>query len=286
VPASLSAFPDTGYTDTPYVKDLNWNIRDNNGVPQTQKSPWHVHDPKRPRPAKVAGGSCLTPPAPADADVLFDGTEASVKSAWKPNAPKQTLWKVKRGADGATLVSGSGDIVTQKSYGDAQFHIEWRVPADIDRSKWQGGNSGVFLQGTYEVQIYESHSVDIYADGPAASIYGQFPPQVNATLPAGNWQSYDIIFTAPRFDEKGKLLSPAWVTVLHNGVVVQANQPLNGPTRWRNANPYKKHPQRLPLRLQYHGDAVEFRNIWIRDLDKIKAANAQAEADVLAKRKK
>ncbi|MDR3228820.1 MAG: DUF1080 domain-containing protein [Puniceicoccales bacterium] len=277
--AQTNAIAKDGYTNTPFVKDVNWNIRDAAGKPQTKDSPWHVHDPNRPNPVKVAGGTYLTTKPPADADVLFDGTQESIDKNWDGQGRKK-LWRVKENTD--YIVADSNNIVTKKNYSDAQFHIEWRVPADRKCGGQGGANSGVlFMGGQYEIQILESHTNETYADGQAGAIYDQFPPLVNAARPKGEWQSYDITFTAPRFDKDGKLLAPAFFTVLHNGIVVQANQPLNGPTDWRGANFYRRHPDRLPILLQFHGDPIEFRNIWVRDLAAIKETQEKANAAAL-----
>ncbi|MFC5051715.1 DUF1080 domain-containing protein [Rubritalea spongiae] len=223
----------------------------------TPVQPWseyRVHDVSRPHPVKVSGGKCVCTPAPSDALVIFDGsgTEAfSVK------------WPVRDGA----MVAGKKNTRTKEEFGSCQLHLEWRVPEGREVKDQKGGNSGVFLMGLYEVQVQESHTNVTYADGQAAAIYGQTPPRVNASLPQGEWQSYDIIFHAPEYGEEG-MEKPARVTVIHNGVVVQNDTELHGPTVFRKIAKYpKKHPDKAPLMLQWHNDPIEYRNIWVRPLD-------------------
>jgi len=219
--------------------------------------PWSgyfVHDEDRPTPPKVEGSTIITTPAPADADVIFNGEDSS--------ALKEG-WLVK---DGLLIASEPGNAKTKKSYGSCQLHLEWRVPADREVKGQKGGNSGVFLMGLYEVQIMESYTNETYPDGQAAAMYGQYPPLVNASRPQGEWQSYDITFTAPEY-KKGKVVKPARVTVMHNGVIVHNAQAYKGPSVFRKIAAYpKKHPEKAPLSLQWHQDPIEFRNIWIREL--------------------
>ncbi|QDT38262.1 3-keto-disaccharide hydrolase [Stratiformator vulcanicus] len=192
---------------------------------------------------------------PADAVVLFDGTDLS---QWEGGEQ----WTIE---DNYAITAGGG-ITTKEGFGDCQLHIEWAAPAKVE-GKGQGrGNSGVFLMGRYEVQVLDSYENETYFDGQAGSLYKQWPPQVNASRKPGEWQEYDIIFEAPRFDKHGALLRPAYATVLHNGVVVQNHAELLGDTAWHRPPSYKAHPSRLPISLQFHGDEVRFRNIWIREL--------------------
>jgi hypothetical protein len=195
--------------------------------------------------------------------VLFDGrSAASWRSTRDTTGPAR--WRIVDGA--LEVVPGSGDIETRAAFGDAQLHLEWMSPNPTTGEGQARGNSGVYLMGRYEVQVLDSWENLTYADGQAAAIYGQYPPTVNASLPPGRWQSYEIIFRRPRFDGSGKLTEPARMTVVHNGVVVQNNAVLVGPTSHQVREPYLSHPDRLPLRLQDHGDPVRFRNIWIRSL--------------------
>ncbi len=224
---------------------------------QKNIQPWSgyaVHDKERPHPEKVEVKSITTTAAPADADVIFDGknTDAFTKK-----------WEIQ---DGVLVATKLGDNQTKKFYGSCQLHLEWKIPAGRKVNGQAGGNSGVFLMGMYEVQIQESHTNVTYADGQAAALYGQFPPLVNASKPQGEWQSYDIIFTAPEYKD-GKIVKPATITVLHNGVMVHNAQKLEGPTRHKVVTSYpKNHPEKAPLKLQWHGDPIEYRNIWVRDL--------------------
>jgi len=199
---------------------------------------------------------------PSDAIVLFDGKDLSPWCSLDGSPPK---WTARDGC--LECVKDSGYIRTLQNFGDCQLHIEWAAPAP-PKGQGQGrGNSGVFLMGLYEVQVLDSHGNATYADGYAGAIYAQYPPLANAALPAGQWQTYDIIFTRPRFNENGELVSPARLTVLHNGVLVQNHAALSGPTGWMKRAPYRPHPDKLPLSLQDHGNPVRYRNIWIRDLE-------------------
>lgn len=173
-------------------------------------------------------------------------------------------WKVENGE--LEVVPGFGPIATKKAFGDVQLHIEWLSPQAEGKTGQQYSNSGVFFMGLYEVQILNSHNNDTYANGQASSVYKQHIPLANASRPPGEWQEYDIIFMAPKFSEKGTLISPAKITVLHNGILVQNNVALLGPTCFIGTPYYVAHPKKLPLILQDHGDPVKFRNIWIREL--------------------
>lgn len=224
-------------------------------------SGWRAHDLQRPAPQVVDPGENNLPAGvPSDATVLFDGSNLQ---QWT-SAGGDAKWKIKDGA--MESVPGGGYLVTKQKFGDCQLHVEWAAPSKPS-GKGQGrGNSGVYLMGKYEVQVLDSFENSTYADGSAGSLYGQYPPLVNASRKPGEWQAYDIIFRRPRFDETGKLISPARVTVLHNGVVIQNNEELYGPTNWIQHKDYQPHPAQLPLSLQDHGNPVRFRNIWIRPL--------------------
>jgi hypothetical protein len=211
-----------------------------------------------PVPKVVEPGSSGGPPS--DAIILFGGKDLS---AWD-NADK---WQVKDGC----AISGGGDIRTKQSFGDCQLHIEWASPEQV-RGRGQGrGNSGVYMMGLYEVQVLDSCNNETYSDGQAGAVYKQHPPLVNACRKPGEWQTYDIIWNAPRFDEKGKLLKPAYVTVLHNGVLVQNHFELTGHTAWHEPAQYKPHAAKLPIQLQFHGNPVRYRNIWLREIQDIKS---------------
>ena len=174
-------------------------------------------------------------------------------------------WRIVDGA--MEVVAGTGGIQTRESFGDVQLHVEWMSPAPPRGTDQDRGNSGVFFMGMYEVQVLDSWENVTYADGQAAALYGQYPPLVNASRKPGEWQSYDIVFRRPRFDGSGKVTSPARVTVLHNGVLVQDNVELTGPTGHYARPPYSAHADRLPISLQDHGHPVRFRNFWVRTLE-------------------
>jgi hypothetical protein len=194
--------------------------------------------------------------------MLFDGTSLD---RWRHADGEPARWVVRDGY--MEVRGGTGDLETRDGFGDVQLHVEWMAP-NPTRGEGQGrGNSGVYLMNTYELQVLDSYQNETYADGQAASFYGQFPPLVNASRPPGTWQSYDIVFRAPRFDSAGRVLRPATATVLHNGVLVQDHVALTGPTGHYARPPYVAHPDRLPIKLQDHGDPVRFRSIWVRALN-------------------
>jgi hypothetical protein len=234
--------PAPGYRDTPRLPDG-----------------WRVHDADRPRPAAVDPGPAREPAAPpADAIVLFDGTSLD---AWR-SGKGAAAWTV---ADGAMQVNGTGNLETKEHFGDCQLHVEWCAPAPAKGDGQHRGNSGVFFFGRYEVQVLDSFENPTYADGQAGALYGQKPPLVNASRRPGEWQTFDILFRAPRFAD-GKLTAPARATVIHNGVVVQLDEELLGQTAHRAVAKYAPHGERGPIALQDHGDAVRFRNVWVRPL--------------------
>lgn len=214
-----------------------------------------------PVPPKVTAEEAFIQP-PSDAIVLFDGTDLS---SWKSEKEgTEATWTVENGI--LTVNPGTGGIKTRENFGDMQLHIEWRSPSEIESQGQGRGNSGVYIMNKYEVQILDSYENETYTNGQAASVYKQSPPLVNATKPPGEWNSYDIIFTAPRFDENGMVKSRAKLTVLHNGVLVQNNYDLRGPTEYIGIPNYTEHEEKLPLHLQDHGNRVSFRNIWVRKL--------------------
>lgn len=224
---------------------------------------WAIHDMKRPQPTVVTPGtsSCgdTTGTAPSDAIVLFGGDNLD---AWQTGGGK-ARWAVK---DGVAVVEG-GDIRTRQSFGDVQFHVEWMVPADRKTDGQAGGNSGVFFHDRYEVQILDAFKNETYPDGTAGSFYGQYPPLVNPCRPKGQWNVYDIIYTAPRWDEDGNLASPARATVIFNGVVVQNDRAFWGTTAHGSKATYGSPHGKAPIRIQDHSDPINFRNIWVRELD-------------------
>lgn len=199
---------------------------------------------------------------PSDAKVLFDGKSIA---AWHSDVPGSPGWKIEGGV--LVVTRGAGNLWTNEAFGDVQLHVEWRCPIMSEETGQRRGNSGVFFMGLYEVQIMDSFENATFVNGQAASIYKQFAPLVNASRRPLEWQSYEIVFIAPRFAESGEVVSPARVTVFHNGVLVHHDVALSGPTLHRGAVKYHPHEQRLPLMLQNHyGDPVAFRNIWIRKL--------------------
>ncbi len=223
-------------------------------TPMLPHSPWRVHDRRRPQPVSVSPSPAPGGP-PSDAIVLFDGSDLSQWQGGNPAGVEQ----------GVIDISKTGELTTKRSFGDCQLHVEWRTPAVADGSNMNWGNSGVFLMGQHELQIIESHDSRIYADGIAGAIYGQTPPLVNAARRPGQWQTYDIVFLAPRFKEK-RLAEPAYFTVLWNGVLVQNHTASLGPTRHGQVASYKSFETAGPVVLQFHHSAVQFRNIWIRPL--------------------
>jgi hypothetical protein len=238
----------TGYTDTP----------------QLPNSQWRVHDDNRPRPRVVTPGtfSANDHPgkAPSDATILFDGKNLD---AWQSDKGGAAAWKVENGY--MQVVGGSGDLVTKQKFGDYQLHVEFAEPSPPTGKSQERGNSGVFLAGLYELQVLDSYDNYTYADGEASAIYGQSPPLVNASRPPGEWQTYDIVFNAPRFVE-GKVTSSGFVTVFHNGVLTQNHTALLGPSVHHALPTWKPHDLQMPLKLQDHHMPVRFRNIWIRPL--------------------
>jgi len=203
--------------------------------------------------------------APADAIVLFDGTGASLIQNWTNSKGEAPAWNV---ADNCvTVAKGTGTIQTKQLFEDYQLHIEWRSPAEVDpEKKSQGrGNSGIFMQERYELQVLDNYNNRTYRNGQAGSFYKQYAPLVNVCKKPGEWQTYDVIWTAPRFKEDGTLFLPARATVLHNGVLVQNNVSLLGPTEYIGIPKYKAHGPGAIV-LQDHGNTVSYRNIWIRKL--------------------
>jgi len=198
---------------------------------------------------------------PSDAVAVLDGRNLD---AWESVKPGSSGWKLEDGA--MTVVAGTGDFRTKQGWGDIQLHLEWRTPAEVKGNSQGRGNSGIFFMGLYELQVLDSFNNSTYVNGQAGSIYKQHPPLVNASRGPGEWQVYDAVFVAPRFDDAGKLVSPARVTVFHNGVLVQHDVVLSGGTTYRGQPKYTPHAAKLPLVLQDHGNPVSYRNIWIREL--------------------
>jgi len=229
------------------------------GCNSSQSHLWKVHDMARPAPKVVTPGESSSD-VPSDAIVLFDGTDLS---QWTKGDGQPAKWKVQNGYMEA--VKRAGSISTKRSFGDCQLHIEWAAPAIVEKDGQGRGNSGVFLMDKYEVQVLDSYGNTTYADGQAGSIYGQNPPMVNVCREPGKWQSYDIIFRRPIFKGE-KLVTPATITVLQNGVLIQDHWIIEGPTAHKSRTNYTAHADKLPIMLQDHGNPVRYRNIWIREL--------------------
>jgi hypothetical protein len=241
--------PKLGYKDTPMLPG----------------GKWHVHDGDRPQPRVIRPGTCRTQDAPgqapSDAVVLFDGTDLA---HWGDGRGGEATWKVQDGA--MVAQAGGGPISSKDEFGDCQLHIEFATP-DPPTGRDQGrGNSGVMFFGLYEIQVLDSFENQTYPDGQAAAIYGQHPPLVNASRGPGQWQSYDILFTAPRFKSDGSVETPAYVTMLHNGVLVHNHTPVLGAVAFRDLAKYTAHGPRGRISLQDHGNPVRFRNIWVREI--------------------
>lgn len=237
-----------GYEDTPFIPG----------------SPYRVHDSARPQPPIVSPGGAGTQDGasrpPLDAVVLFNGRDLST---WVGKEGQPATWKVEQGY--VEVVPKSGDIQTREAFGDCQLHVEWAAPSEVKGNSQGRGNSGVFLMGLYEIQVLDCYDNPTYADGTTAAIYGQHPPLVNACRKPGEWQTYDIIWVVPRFDGD-QLVSPAYVTMFHNGVLVHHHREVMGSTGHRMAPSYTPHQATGSLKLQDHGDLVRFRNIWYRPL--------------------
>jgi hypothetical protein len=237
-----------GYDDTPLIPGQKYK----------------VHDKERPHPRVVTPGTESTQGkpghVPSDAVVLFDGKSLS---GWATLDGGAVGWKLEKGY--MEVVPKTGNIASREQLGDCQLHVEWAAPAEVKGESQGRGNSGVFLMGLYEIQVLDCYDNPTYADGYTAAIYGEFPPLVNACRKPGEWQTYDVVWYAPRFDGD-KLVSPARLTLLHNGILVHHNRELTGPTTHRQVLAYKPHPPVGPLVLQDHGDLVRYRNIWYRPL--------------------
>ena len=237
------------------------NVGTNTHVVAQLPTGWKAHDWERERPPVVTPGSSNLPlAAPSDAVVLFNGKNLD---EWRSADGGPAKWIVKD--EVMESVPGSGYIFSAKSFGDCQLHVEWASPEKVQGKSQGRGNSGVFLQGLFEVQVLDSFDNKTYADGQAASVYGQYPPLVNASRKPGEWQSYDIVFRRPSYQD-GKLAQPARITVLHNGILVQDNVRPLGPTSWLQHKSYEAGPDKLPLSFQDHGNPVRYRNVWLREL--------------------
>ena len=226
----------------------------------SQNDKWLPNDVNRPVPPVITPGA-EPGAAPSDAIILFDGKDLS---AWRGADGADAKWKLVDGA--MEIAPRSGNIHSKQAFGDCQLHIEWKEPSPAHGTDQERGNSGIMLMSTYEVQVLDMDGNKTYADGGAGAIYGQYPPLVTAARKSGEWQAYDIIFRRPHFDAAGHLTSPARLTVLLNGVLVQDNVAPTGPTAFHDRPPYLPGPDKYPISLQDHGTALQFRNVWIREL--------------------
>ena len=231
-----------------------------------EQESWGVHDMNRPLPPVIKPPAQLGQP-PSDAIILFDGKNMA---EWQTDKGEEPKWKIENGY--MEIVKKGGSIRTKKSFGNCQLHIEWASPVPPTGTSQGRGNSGVFFMSRYELQVLDSYTEKnyednrTYADGQAAALYGQYPPLVNVSRKPGEWQSYDVSFLRPEFDNDGNLVRPARITVLHNGVVVHNNVAIKGATAHKQQAKYSRHEDKLPLSLQDHGNPIRFRNIWVREL--------------------
>lgn len=232
---------------------------------------WHVHDPDRPQPRVITPGATFSQnaSAPSDAEVLFDGKDLA---KWQNAKGEDPAWRIR---DGCLETPGRGvSLRTRDKWADFQLHVEWATPNPPKGAGQGQGNSGILINGMYEVQVLDSYKSKTYPDGQAGAIYGQAPPLVNASKAPGDWQTYDILFESPRWSANGELIKKACITVLHNGVVIQNRYELIGMTDgihpdqpWKSLSKYPApHPPEVFIGLQDHGDPLRYRNIWIRRL--------------------
>lgn len=243
----------SGYQDTPILPG----------------TPYHVHDGERPQPRIIETAGAVEVKPPSDAMILFDGTSLD---AWTTNGG-EPAWLIKDGA----MVAKDKEIESKQQFGAVQVHFEWMLPADREVDGQKGGNSGCFLMGMYEVQVLQSNENKTYPDGQAGSLYGQLPPLVNATSPQGEWNSYDVFFEPPVYEGE-TVKTGAKITIIHNGVVVQHGETYTGPTAHKELSEYPaEHPLTGPIKLQWHGDPVHFRNFWVRPLGERDQEPAAAE---------
>jgi hypothetical protein len=237
-------------------------------TPQLPGGKWRIHDADRPYPEIVRPAVAIGAP-PSDAIVLFDGRSLD---AW---IPQGAAWSVKGGAMTVPARTGGKEsaLVSKQSFGDVQLHLEFRSPNPPQKGSQDRGNSGIWFMQRYELQILDGYRNPTYADGTVGAVYGWKPPLVNAARAPGEWQSYDIVFERPRFDDKGAVVRPAYVTAFLNGILVQNRQPLLGTTVWRKVARYEAHGDAAPIQLQDHDSPVSFRNIWVRPLPEAALSN-------------
>ncbi|MBL9138111.1 MAG: DUF1080 domain-containing protein [Verrucomicrobiales bacterium] len=254
---------------TPKAQEQSESIDGFRDTPMLPGKPWHLHDPDRPQPRVVTPPTTFSQgaPAPSDAEVLFDGRDLS---KWQNGRGEAPHWKVQ---DGYLETGRGGGIRTRGAWADFQLHVEWAAPLPAQGSGQGRGNSGILINGMYEVQVLDSFRAKTYPDGQAGAIYGQVPPLVNASKPPGEWQTYDILFESPRWNEAGELIKKACVTVIHNGVVIHHRYEFAGGTDgisrevpWKTLAKYTPHPPEVFIGLQDHNNPVRYRNVWIRPL--------------------
>jgi len=268
----VSLLPITAATHCALADDAE-SIDGFRDTPMLPGGKWHLHDPDRPQPPIVTPGATFShnAPAPSDAEMLFDGTDLA---KWETGYGKDAKWKVH---DGFVETERGGGIRTRGKWSDFQLHVEFSEPNPPVGAGQGRGNSGILINNMYEVQVLDSYHAKTYPDGQCGAIYGQSPPLVNASKPPGEWQTYDIVFESPRWNDKGELTKKAVITVLQNGVVVQNHYELIGMTDGINAEePWKSlskyplhHPPEVFVELQDHNNPVRFRNIWIRRMGSI-----------------
>lgn len=253
------------------------------GTPQIPGTPWCVHDGDRPQPKVVTPGATFSngAPAPSDATVLFDGKDLS---RWQDARGRAAAWKLGDGY--METVRGVGGIRTKDKFADFQLHLEFATPSPAKGTGQSRGNSGVLINGMYEVQVLDNYQAQTYPDGQCGAMYGQTPPLANACRPPGEWQTYDIIFEAPRWDAAGTLTKKAAVTVIHNGVVLHHRHEYFGATDGIGGVPHlalgsysKPHPPEVFIELQDHANPVRYRNIWVRPFGEYDKPAAEAKKD-------
>jgi hypothetical protein len=234
---------------------------------ETDTGRWMVHDEDRPAPPVITPGICGSQAAPvkapSDAIVLFDGTDVA---NWVNTKGEPTKWIIRDGY--MESVKGAGDVKTRQQFGSCQLHVEFATPSAVSGSGQGRGNSGVFLQGIYEIQVLDSYENKTYPDGQCGALYGRAVPLVNACCKPGQWQMYDVIYRRPLFDQAGKVIRKAMFTVFHNGVLIHDHVELTGGTVWISAHAvteYAPHADKSPIMLQDHSNPVRYRNIWIRE---------------------
>jgi hypothetical protein len=252
---AITSFIAAAQTPAPH-KDTSFGYDDTPFLPGDK---WRVHDVSRPQPVVVTPGKDAK--APSDAIVLFDGTDLSKWVTYVKGQPTEPKWKLENGY--MEVVPTAGGIQTREKFGNMQLHVEWQEPEDIQGKSQGRGNSGVELMGHFEVQVLDSFENRTYADGGAGSLYGQWPPLVNASRKPGEWQTYDIVFQAPK-SENGTVVKPAYATVIYNGVLVQYHREILGNTVHAKLAKYGKVGEEEPLGLQNHHQIVRYRNIWVR----------------------